>query len=190
MTKLLNKTAVATAVGVFSLCFGGAANAVVDSPFGSSFGTLSAPASVSFGGHQDGPGVNLSADGQDAVSFSVSNTAGSNSGTIASAIDGNGWASFSTSLWDSSIQLVAGTVTSLGAGAWSSIFNYAPLTVAGSPYSIHIDGVTLSTSTQASYGGSMTISPIPEPETYAMLLAGLGLMGFVARRRQRNLAAA
>jgi hypothetical protein len=30
---------------------------------------------------------------------------------------------------------------------------------------------------------------IPEPETYAMLLAGLGLMGFVARRRQRQLAA-
>ena len=29
---------------------------------------------------------------------------------------------------------------------------------------------------------------IPEPETYAMLLAGLGLMGFVARRRQRKLA--
>lgn len=26
--------------------------------------------------------------------------------------------------------------------------------------------------------------PIPEPETYAMLLAGLGLMGFVARRRR------
>jgi len=27
------------------------------------------------------------------------------------------------------------------------------------------------------------VSAIPEPETYAMLLAGLGLMGFVARRR-------
>ena len=27
---------------------------------------------------------------------------------------------------------------------------------------------------------------IPEPETYAMLLAGLGLMGFVARRRKQN----
>ena len=27
---------------------------------------------------------------------------------------------------------------------------------------------------------------VPEPETYAMLLAGLGLMGFVARRRRRN----
>ncbi|HEY8881523.1 MAG TPA: PEP-CTERM sorting domain-containing protein [Roseateles sp.] len=26
---------------------------------------------------------------------------------------------------------------------------------------------------------------VPEPETYAMLLAGLGIMGFIARRRQR-----
>jgi hypothetical protein len=29
------------------------------------------------------------------------------------------------------------------------------------------------------------MAPVPEPETYAMLLAGLGLMGFVARRRKR-----
>jgi len=29
-------------------------------------------------------------------------------------------------------------------------------------------------------------APIPEPEIYAMMAAGLGLMGFVARRRQRN----
>lgn len=34
-----------------------------------------------------------------------------------------------------------------------------------------------------------TTSPIPEPETYAMLLAGLGLLGFVARRRKLKLAA-
>jgi hypothetical protein len=31
-----------------------------------------------------------------------------------------------------------------------------------------------------------TVSPIPEPESYAMLLAGLGLMGFLARRRKVN----
>lgn len=30
---------------------------------------------------------------------------------------------------------------------------------------------------------------IPEPETYAMLMAGLGLLGFVARRRKMRLAA-
>ncbi|SOD40459.1 PEP-CTERM sorting domain-containing protein [Nitrosovibrio sp. Nv4] len=33
-------------------------------------------------------------------------------------------------------------------------------------------------------------TPVPEPEAYAMMLAGLGLMGLVARRRRKNLAAA
>ncbi len=49
-------------------------------------------------------------------------------------------------------------------------------------------------------GGGLTVSelggtpaflpfvPVPEPETYAMMLAGLGLMGFVARRRKQNAA--
>ena len=31
-----------------------------------------------------------------------------------------------------------------------------------------------------------TVAAVPEPETYAMLLAGLGLRGFVARRRQQK----
>jgi hypothetical protein len=30
----------------------------------------------------------------------------------------------------------------------------------------------------------ITAAPIPEPETYALLLAGLGVVGFVARRRR------
>ena len=30
---------------------------------------------------------------------------------------------------------------------------------------------------------SATLAPVPEPETYAMLLAGLGVMGAIARRR-------
>ena len=29
-------------------------------------------------------------------------------------------------------------------------------------------------------------APIPEPETYALMLAGLGVVGFVARRRKRT----
>lgn len=31
---------------------------------------------------------------------------------------------------------------------------------------------------------TVAIAPIPEPETYAMLLAGLGLLGVAARRRK------
>ena len=35
-----------------------------------------------------------------------------------------------------------------------------------------------------SYGITSITAPIPEPGTYVMMLAGLGLMGFVARRRR------
>jgi hypothetical protein len=45
---------------------------------------------------------------------------------------------------------------------------------------------------QGFYGGgseSFVVTPVPEPEIYAMLLAGMGLMGLLARRRRRLLAA-
>ncbi|TXT24981.1 MAG: hypothetical protein FD134_1278 [Gallionellaceae bacterium] len=35
-------------------------------------------------------------------------------------------------------------------------------------------------------GGGSCATPVPEPETYAMLLAGLGLLGFTTRRRKQN----
>jgi hypothetical protein len=33
---------------------------------------------------------------------------------------------------------------------------------------------------------TLSVTPVPEPGTYAMLLAGLGVLGFVARRRARG----
>lgn len=33
---------------------------------------------------------------------------------------------------------------------------------------------------------SVTTSPVPEPQTYTILLAGLGLLGFMARRRKES----
>ena len=47
-------------------------------------------------------------------------------------------------------------------------------------------------SVDSSWGGSESvgfnfeITPVPEPETYAMFMAGLGLMGFIARRRKNG----
>jgi hypothetical protein len=34
---------------------------------------------------------------------------------------------------------------------------------------------------------SVWANPVPEPETYAMMLAGLGVLGFIARRRRQQL---
>ncbi len=51
-------------------------------------------------------------------------------------------------------------------------------------YAFVVNG-TVSTGT-ASYGGSANISVVPEPKTYAMLLAGLGLLAFTARRRKTS----
>lgn len=42
------------------------------------------------------------------------------------------------------------------------------------------------THTSEDWHGFTVGAPIPEPETYAMLLAGLGLLGFVVRRRKEN----
>jgi hypothetical protein len=34
--------------------------------------------------------------------------------------------------------------------------------------------------------GYELVTGVPEPETYAMFMAGLGLMGFIARRRKNG----
>ncbi len=65
-------------------------------------------------------------------------------------------------------------------------------------YNLQITGTTLNGPwPYAQYGGHLNLvptamaptTPIPEPETYAMMLAGLGLMGLVARRRKQKDAA-
>jgi hypothetical protein len=49
----------------------------------------------------------------------------------------------------------------------------------------------LYTADQGNQWGANAVAgaPVPEPETYAMMLAGLGLLGFVARRRKQEDAA-
>ena len=50
-------------------------------------------------------------------------------------------------------------------------------------YYLLVSGTLLSAAA-ASYSGSITVTPVPEPEAYAMLLGGLGMLGFLARRRK------
>jgi hypothetical protein len=49
-------------------------------------------------------------------------------------------------------------------------------------YALKVDGRVMGEGGGA-FGGDLTISPVPEPQTWAMLLAGLGMVGMTARRR-------
>ncbi len=50
-----------------------------------------------------------------------------------------------------------------------------------SPFTLTLTGTP---GAQALYSVDMSVTAVPEPGTYAMLLAGLGAIGFMARRRQ------
>ncbi|NML60924.1 PEP-CTERM sorting domain-containing protein [Massilia sp. RP-1-19] len=54
-------------------------------------------------------------------------------------------------------------------------------------YYLQVSGAMVS-DTSGSFGGAVMLVPVPEPETYGMMLAGLGLVGWMARRRQKTAA--
>lgn len=54
-------------------------------------------------------------------------------------------------------------------------------------YYVLVSG-NLVSDTSGSFGGAVMMSPtapVPEPETYGMMIAGLGVLGFLARRRKQ-----
>jgi hypothetical protein len=59
-----------------------------------------------------------------------------------------------------------------------------PSLISGNDYDIVVNGGLNSGFSSGSYSGNISIAPIPEPETYAMLLAGLLVVGFAVRWRQ------
>ena len=100
------------------------------------------------------------------TSFLASQTFAVTSGAISN---------FSAELLGNSFVPGVGTATSQTL-SWGGI-------LAAGTYSVHVTGLT--NADRTTYQGAVSALPVPEPETYAMLLAGLGIMGLVARRRPR-----
>jgi hypothetical protein len=63
----------------------------------------------------------------------------------------------------------------------SQVLTYGALLGSGS-YSLKVSGLTQRVNTR--YTFNLDVTPVPEPETYGMLLAGMGVLAFVARRRK------
>ncbi|MFG6485976.1 FxDxF family PEP-CTERM protein [Roseateles sp. BYS78W] len=59
-------------------------------------------------------------------------------------------------------------------------------TVTAGSYYFKVFGLSNSALSAYSISATATAAPVPEPETYALLGAGLGIVGFVASRRRRD----
>jgi hypothetical protein len=78
-------------------------------------------------------------------------------------------------------SLAAAESLQLDSNASSQNLSFASTLGAGS-YSLLISGLSQRAGTRYTFNADVT--PVPEPETYALLLAGLGVLAFVAKRRK------
>lgn len=114
-------------------------------------------------------------------SFAMGNDAGLQNSIsfIGYAVDGTA-ANFGSSAGVVGDNLADGMVSKtffLGAGTYTFI-------VGGADYAQGNNLLDPMASKAYGISASVAIAPVPEPESYAMLLAGLGLMGAIARRRR------
>jgi hypothetical protein len=92
----------------------------------------------------------------------------------------------SVSLFNSSnanALVASGNLTNGGKGFTLSAANL----LAGNTYTLSVTGAAIGTGgAAATYAVAGAVSPVPEPESYAMMLAGLAVMGAIARKRSQN----
>lgn len=85
------------------------------------------------------------------------------------------------------LVLVGGGLKAAGTGT-GGIWSIASTLLAPGNYVLEVAG-TVTGDTRGNYAGTLNVSPVPEPETYGMMLAGLALVGVVARRKAAKKAA-
>jgi hypothetical protein len=78
--------------------------------------------------------------------------------------------------------VMAGSQLSLGS---IDLWSLTATNLAAGDYYVRVSGLLVS-DTSGSFGANINLAPVPEPETYGMMLAGLGVLGFLARRRKQD----
>lgn len=128
--------------------------------------------------------VDFSGDVSDTYTFSVASPFAFTSSVVAG---GAGVDDLTTSLTSLLFTSLGDDATVLGGLAYQSTI--AESFLAAGSYSFNVLVATSGTTSGEYFGNFTVASPsvaaVPEPETYAMFLAGLGLLGFVSRRRQK-----
>jgi hypothetical protein len=82
-----------------------------------------------------------------------------------------------------SASLYSGVIDQYGTAAGATLLN----TLSSGSYFIVVNGVANEFGNlQPKYNLTLNAVPVPEVETYALMLAGLGVLGFLAKRRERN----
>ena len=138
-------------------------------------------------GIEYGAGATLTgSDFIDYFTFTLASTSSlatiAHSGTISSAYPADFFASTGTVYLYSGVAGDGIADTLKGSFAIGSGTTFTGLSAG--KYYFEVSGTGVGSSGVSTYGIKNTVSAVPEPANVAMLLAGLGMMGFVARRRK------
>ncbi|QHJ00866.1 PEP-CTERM sorting domain-containing protein [Xylophilus rhododendri] len=123
------------------------------------------------------PSSTVSPSFSDIFNFTIGSMSAASMGSLALIVSGGGTVINSISLFD-------GTTTTTGtvhADAVASTGYLSTVLKPGISYSLKVAGIGT-----GDYMTTFRVAAIPEPETYAMLLAGVGVMGMLVRQRQKR----
>lgn len=88
--------------------------------------------------------------------------------------------SFTAGFWNSSNMMIA---TDSQSTPMDTVLSVTATLAPGLDYEFRVTGNVIGTM-GGGYGGVLAAAPVPEANTYAMMLAGLGLLGFTVMRRR------